>query len=306
MEPDLVEHARRVLGPCRAVRTLSRPGSTVLEVLDTVGTRWFVKHAVTETTWQRELHAYRDWAPALGQYMAHAHHVDPDARVLVLSAVEGRHPRRRDEEAHGQAGAVLRLLHTAVEARHDPGHVERWADRTDRWLLTAQDLVDNAQLHFLRSEVSRAHDLPAPVLVPCHGDYRPANWLVGAEGRLRLIDFGEARYDCWSADLTRLALGVWWNHPHLADVFLARYGRVPDEHERARLRIGAAVHAMVLVARGRRLGQPVVEARGRSRLAALVEGHPLLDLPRRRRSRWPRPRRRSPALPGPAAAGGSA
>jgi thiamine kinase-like enzyme len=130
-------------------------------------------------------------------------------------------------------------------------------------LLTARELWG------ARKEVEALTGLGSPVRVPCHRDYTPRNWLVGARG-LYVVDFEWSRPDVWISDLARLHLGIWENRPDLCDAFLRGYGRAFDDTDHAILQGCAVLTALWCLIKARENGQPSFEEGSRAALQRLL------------------------------------
>jgi Ser/Thr protein kinase RdoA (MazF antagonist) len=92
-----------------------------------------------------------------------------------------------------------------------------------------------------------------------------------ADGKLNLIDFGEAGPDVWVSDLGRLIFG--WRLPNdsLA-VFLEGYGRQPDSDELALLWATYTASVVRHIVWGHEHGNRDFEVSSRQLLDALISG----------------------------------
>lgn len=255
-------------------------GQRVRAVTDACGRRWILKEVAVAQEWEAETHAFEHWVPALADRGPALHAAHPDLRALVMSEVRGRHPRASHEAFTRQAGELLRRFHGASPSRARlAGRTERAAARIERLLTQSQPVLSPDQLAFAREQAERLAQLPLDREVPCHGDYRPHNWLVDDSRTLRVIDFGKSRWEVAAWDVAKLFLRPWWNRPHLADAFLEGYGRglMPAEidYVQCRMAVDAVSHTAFGAARG-----SVRHVRfGRERLAELMAGHRVVGQP---------------------------
>jgi Ser/Thr protein kinase RdoA (MazF antagonist) len=264
-------------------------GQLVVEVVDASGERWFAKQVADPQCWRFEVRAYRRWVPALGEHAPTLKAADRDSHLLLLGAVPGVSPSAADMTAHRQAGALLRRLHEVKPAREQrPGHQRNANGPLHALLRDVPGLLSEEQEHFARHRLRQLESLPPAPMVPCHGDYNTHNWLVDASGTLRVIDFGNSRWQIPALEFARLYFGPWWYQPHLAEAFFEGYGRRPDDRELEFVRHRVVVRAVQEIAFGlRRSSQRHVDF-GRSRLDELMAAHdvtrrdPVLGKVRRR------------------------
>lgn len=130
---------------------------------------------------------------------AHDPHLDRRVAIKLMPLPSGEHRITQRMRMLREAQALARLTHPHVVEVYDVG-VE--ADV----LFIAMELVDgHTLLHWL--EGCRVIDDVLDVLIPAgeglaaahadglvHRDFKPANVLVGSDGRVRLVDFGLARH----------------------------------------------------------------------------------------------------------------
>jgi Ser/Thr protein kinase RdoA (MazF antagonist) len=278
-------------------------GQLVVEVVDASGERLFAKQVSDQQCWRFEVRAYRRWVPALGDLAPTLKAANRDSRLLLLGAVPGVTPSATDMAAHRQAGALLRRLHEVEPAREQRPGDRRNANGPLRALLQdVPGLLSEEQAEFARHRLTQLESLPPAPMVPCHGDYNTHNWLVDATETLRVIDFGNARWQIPALEFARLYFGPWWYRPNLAEAFFEGYGRRPTDHELEFVRHRVVVRAVQSIAFGlRRSSQRHLDF-GRSRLDELMAGHDatrreLLRGRLRRRVHDRRLARRGPAGP---------
>lgn len=278
MEGSLLAYAEEVLGACSTVEQEQRAGgSDLLQVLDADGERWYVKRVERTGIWRSEIRAYRRWVPALGDRAPRLRAADPERQTMVLSFVAGERPAADDPGAHRQAGSLLQRFHHARPSRPAPDEfAQSWSNRLEGWLAEADGAFSRSERRFARKQTRRLRRLQPQHLVPCHGDYRPHNWLMDDDRVLRVIDFGDARMGVWAWDLTRLSLGPWWECPELATVFMSGYGVDLTDDDRALIDFNGAAQAVIQVAWAHKHSKLEVEENGRQRLQELMAGRSVL------------------------------
>jgi Ser/Thr protein kinase RdoA (MazF antagonist) len=260
--------------------------STVFRLRDARGTVWFLKRHRERERYLAELSAYRRWVPALGTRAPRLRASDDVLQAMILSALpgepapwpdpgDGQPSAQRAAEAaiQREAGALLRRFHDAQPTLpwNDFGHAK--LDEFDRLAPCASGLVTPLELESARAEVDRLAGAGCAVRVPCHRDYTPRNWLVGADA-VRVVDFEWCRLDVWVSDLARLHIGVWERRPDLRDAFLRGYGRELDDTDRATLRGCAVLTAVWLLIKARETGQRSFESASRVALQYLISERP--------------------------------
>lgn len=271
MRHELDDYVEGILGPYRVIgdRSWGHGDSRVIEVRDGAGITWFVKRHHGKDRYCREVSAYRDWAPALGDQAPTLRSHDDALQVLVLSAVPGVADTGRDPEIQRQAGTLLRQLHDAASPARWEDFAAEKRDEFEAWAARAAGLIEVRLLDFARAEVCGLAALGHPVRVPCHLDYSTRNWLV-ADGRVYIIDFEWAAPEVWVNDLARLYFGPWRDRPDLKDAFLEGYGRTIDPDDRAVLLGCGALTAVRTVVWARDHGDTPFEEAGRQNLQRLM------------------------------------
>jgi aminoglycoside phosphotransferase len=263
-----------VVGVARQNARKEHTGQLVLEVLDRAGARWFAKEVADPQCWRYEVRAYRRWTPALGDLTPELKASDREARLLLLSAVPGEAPSATDRQAHRQAGALLRRLHEVMPERE-----QRPVDRRNAngplhaIFLDRPGLLSEEQEQFARHHLRGLESLPPLPMVPSHGDFNTHNWLVDDAGTLRVIDFGNARWQIPALEFARLYFGPWWDRPDLASSFFEGYGRRPHDHELAFVRHRVVIRAVQSITFGVASSSKRHENFGRARLGRLMDGH---------------------------------
>ena len=151
----------------------------------------------------------------------------------------------------------------------------------EEWLSRGKDagLLSAAETAFAEWALASADALDAEQPTPCHGDYRPQNWIIDHTGRGEarwsgVIDFEYARWDIRLADI-----GHRWDRglagrADRRDAFFAGYGGLPTPTERTQLHILRLVGALSRIVGGHLAARAEVEQLGRNTLRALAEAAP--------------------------------
>lgn len=253
-DPGLEDFAARAGGPPVTItdRSWPRDGSRVWELASANGERFYLKQHQSQRFHEREVTAYRLWAPALGIGRApRLLAADPRLRAVLITALPGqiardpRIPEADEPEIHRQAGMLLRRLHDASTATTAPG-TGRVAARAEQHIARAGALLTAEDAELVRYHAASlpetARHLPA---VPTHGDAQPKNFLWDPGRRqVALIDFERAEAGLAVRDLVRLEYGAWDGRPSLRDAFLEGYGRALTTDEESALRDLAALDAV--------------------------------------------------------------
>ncbi|WP_341719357.1 aminoglycoside phosphotransferase family protein [Micromonospora sp. FIMYZ51] len=231
---DLLQLCRRLLNT-DAVPVTWHPGHAgthVLRVITDEHDEVIVKPHRSQERHMQEVHAYRSWAPALGNRAPHLLAAADDPPAIVVTAVPGvpLNQRRLDPEAeqdaYRQAGLILKTLHAAGSPRLEPDWTAWLAQRAEYWIHQAGDRITPSFRAEVRAHMRALRDLAPLPTVPCHLDFMPRNMIYGDDGIVRLIDFEHSRYDLPARDLVRLATRIWPLRPDLRDSFLAEYGQL--------------------------------------------------------------------------------
>ena len=281
--PDLRRFAEESVGPVTGVidRSWPRDNSSVWELAITGGTRFYLKLHPTALFHEREVAAYRLWAPCLGVGRA-AVLVAADAslRSIMITALPGQIARdlkvssTTEAQIHRQAGILLRRLHDMTPANASHAATDRVAARAGEHLSRASGLIEPQQVRLILKHAARLpaiiRDIPA---VPTHGDAQAKNFLWDASvGRLSLIDFERAELGPAVRDLVRLEYGTWDGKPHLREAFIDGYGRQLTAAEETALHSLAALDALSAIQWGTANSDQRVVDRGYRTLARLEAG----------------------------------
>jgi aminoglycoside phosphotransferase len=274
----LLGACERLLGAVTVLSDMSWPlgDNNVVEVRDGRGRSWIAKTVRHRESYERELHALRCWAPALGPGAPVLHASDDELQLLIMSRMPGRRaeqiPAETDPVVHRQAGQLTRRLHDAEPPvlNHDIGAAT--ARKLEVWISRGGHLLDDADISFSREQVRPLVTLGPVPTVLCHMDNQPRNWLVDDEGTVRLMDFGASQRDVWIRDLGRLYVQQWLDRPDLRAAFFAGYDRNPTDADHALLRCYLSYSALATTVWANEHGDPGFEEQGRRTLARLRAG----------------------------------
>ncbi len=268
-----VEDAHRLaevlVGPCQLVadHSWANKRTRIVEITTPDGHAWFVKVFDAASHYERELHAYTHWVPAIADRAPTVRASDDAASVLVVSKLEGAvDPTLTGDDnvaMHRDAGRVLRRFHDAAAPSVDPNAVQRRIDAYRTWVEHAPEgLVDPGDLAFVEESVQILSSLPPLLVVPTHGDWQPRNWVVH-RGAVGVVDFELAEPAWWTRDLERLWWAEWLDHPELRDAFLDGYGRDLTDLDTTVLMASSALGAVTTIVWGERYGDPGFSEHGR-------------------------------------------
>lgn len=269
----LLELARSAVGADRVVADHSWPNgeSAVLEVGDSTGRTWIAKRHFIDRAYQREVAALRDWAPRLGIGRAPMLlGADDASHSLITDRLDGEAGNAASPDAFRQAGQLTRTLHAAEPHGSATDHAAHLEQQLDSWLqVRMPGIIPADDEDFVRAQVRQLENLPAPETGPIHNDNQPRNWLVGADGVVRFIDFGRSAIDLVVRDFERMYFAEWRQHPELADAFFDGYGRPLSGDELALVRIRGAYQGLSTVLWARQHNSPDFEQHGWDILAQL-------------------------------------
>lgn len=255
-------------------------GITVLEFVHGER-RLLLKASGTPHHLEREYRAHTRWLEDLGDDVPSLVGYDAGAGLLVKTFLPGRialgGPAEHDPGTFRQAGELLGRLHRGTDPVSAPHYEESMVRKTRAWLGRAGGLVPEAQLRTVAGWLELFR--PGTVeLVPTHGDYQPRNWLVRADGRLAVIDFGRAELRPWYSDLVRMDHHDFEDRPGLRTAFLDGYDRpgpppvtAPDagEMEPGRL-LDELMQAIGTIVWSRDMGDAAFEEHGRTMLTRIL------------------------------------
>lgn len=250
---DLYAFTESHLGPCELVIRVTRSerGGQVAWVRDGHSREYIAKQHSDAEMHRQEVHAYRRWVTALGEGAPRLAAANPDALMILVTALPGRAGQGAgDLSAHRQAGALLRRLHDAQPAEPLAGFQEWVATRIRWWRDQAAPLLSAGEQDLIDHHLAALHDLDAPSGGPCHLDYQPRNWLIDSAGTLRVIDFEHARVCLQARDFVRLQFRYWPSRPDLRAAFFDGYGRQLTAEEQQLVRHCAAIDVLTGLVRG--------------------------------------------------------
>lgn len=269
--------ARQTLGSVTALSRADLPAH-IRSFADANGRRYLAKRHFSRERYEREVHAYTHWVPAIYDRAPHLVATDPDHRILLLTAVPGVPVNRvapggdAERAAHHAAGTVLRRLHDSAPPEYSLHMAERVAERTRGWVDRAGVLLTADQRRLLLDHADAIGSAPVEVRF-CHLDFQPRNWIVDDSGNLWLIDYEHARPDSRVRDLARLAHRYWPRRSDLYPAFVRGYGTALDESERRLLYHFGAVEAATALVRGTDTDNADLTLHGRTLLDRLMR-HP--------------------------------
>jgi Ser/Thr protein kinase RdoA (MazF antagonist) len=261
--------AEALVGPLDVVTDLSWDHglAVVLGVVLADGTRAVVKQHREPGHHAAEVDAYGWLVPAIADRAPALLASDPDSRVVVLSHLDGVAAPPHDPAVHRSGGELLRRLHAAADPVPGDGWLDDRVDRLERWIAeAAPGLLDDDDVAWARATIAPVRDMPAPPLVPCHGDWQPRNWLWDGS-RTLAFDFERAAPAWWIKDVERMWHREWVDRPELRDAFFDGYGRAPDERELAAIEALAALAHVSTIVWATEVGDEPFADEGRARLA---------------------------------------
>lgn len=274
LDPTLIHFVHSQLGPVREVTDSSwpRPAGRVWRLVLPQAT-YFLKQHLNDRFHHREVTAYRQWVPVLGDRAPRLVAADAALRAVVVTAVSGHSLHAADlapalaADVQLQIGQLVRCFHQSAPAR--PA-VPLRADKLERHLAGARPYLADGDEDLLRTLAGRLPRLPAIDHVPTHGDLQLRNTTL-ADGRVYLYDFERSEYGSPTRDVVRLA-DTWSGRPELSEAFFTGFGRQLTPGEVRRLECEAALDAVSGVAFGSANGDPEVVQRGLRTLHQLRTG----------------------------------
>jgi hypothetical protein len=267
----VLEFAAQILGPNVVVTGSCQQAGRVIRVRDARGSEYFVKHHGNVTKHAREVHAYQQWTPALGQRAAQLVAFSSQATTIVITALPGvaNHSASDTIDVHRQAGALLRAFHAAAEPRALPGYRSWLAGRAHYWATNARELLSGHDWEIISTHLDALAAYDIQKGTACHLDFQPRNWLLDRAGTVRLIDFEHARFDLPVRDLVRLHFRIWATRPDLRTAFFAGYGRDLTRTEEQMIWHLGALDALTALGRGNQTSDPSLIACGHSTMRTL-------------------------------------
>jgi Ser/Thr protein kinase RdoA (MazF antagonist) len=240
--------------------------------------------------WEREVHAYEQWALAFGAFappLLGVHEREPLA--LLIGELEGvvlenvQLPLDQEREAWRTAGKMLAGLHshamgpffgscdrygepTGLPVGSSSGQVARTpTDDAPEYIASElaremeqalrASLLDSGETATLQAVQERLPAFAGERPVPCHRDCCPYNWLVTGEGAWAgVIDFEFAYWDVRVADFSRYPDWEWIERPDLVEALLQGYGRALTPAEEQQCHVYRAIYALSAINWGTEVG----------------------------------------------------
>jgi Ser/Thr protein kinase RdoA (MazF antagonist) len=242
---ELLDVCRRLIDPNAQPITLhAGHNSTVALRAATTNGPVIVKLHRSYDRHHQETNAYRNWTSAVRQQTPRLLAVSDNPLAVVLSVLPGQLladtllSPLMEEDAHRQAGAILRAFHHAAPGSDEPNMTDWLSERAEFWLNQARDLLPANRRAEIRAHMRALKDLGPLPAVPCHLDYTPRNLLCwtnqltptsevhenSSAPNIGVIDFEHARPDLAARDLVRMATRIWPGRADLEEAFLCGYG----------------------------------------------------------------------------------
>lgn len=246
----------------------------IIRIRDSGGREYIAKRHASAGKHAREVHAYRHWVPAIGTGAARLVAADPQAMMILITALPG-HPAEDSgyaQDHQRQAGALLRKFHDAEPAQPLQGFQQWLDDRISWWLRQASPMLSARDQQVIEHHLAALRTLGVPDAGPGHFDFQPRNWVIDQAGTLRVIDFEHSRVGLQARDFTRLHFRYWASSPSLRDAFFDGYQRPLTATEQQAVIHCGAIDALTALARGTDTGDSALVSHGRATLARLHAG----------------------------------
>ncbi len=255
---SLMAWCASMVGPCEVMAGDDRfHGRTSVTKLRSPSGPCYLKVYGERAFWEREAHAYEQWAPVFGDHVPRLLGVrDREPPALLTGELPGTLmddmtlPPDQERQAWRAAGRALLSLHELTKGlcfgpcRRDGSCVGPVVDDAVAYVgdEVARQVdagrragyLDDEELDVIRAVQDLVPAFEGEPPVPCHRDYGPANWLVTDAGTWSgVIDFEFAYWDVRVADFTRYPNWEWIHRPDLIDAFFGGYGRSLTPREEA-------------------------------------------------------------------------
>jgi aminoglycoside phosphotransferase len=258
---SLMAWCTSIVGPCEVMAGDDRfHGRTSVTQLRSPSGLSYLKVYGERAFWEREVHAYEQWAAVFGEHAPRLLGIRETQEPLALLTGElpgtlmddVTLPPDQERQVWRAAGRGLAGLHgLAVGDCFGPCHrdgtclgpivdeaVAYVGDELERQSEAGRraGYLDDADLRVIRAAQELVPAFEGEPPVPCHRDYGPANWLVTEAGAWSgVIDFEFAYWDVRVADFTRYPNWEWIHRPDLIAAFFEGYGRplTPREETQA-------------------------------------------------------------------------
>ncbi|MGW1234705.1 phosphotransferase [Streptomyces californicus] len=269
-------------GPAEVVADHSWPGtSTTVLRLRTADERQMILKANTSSdSFQRELTALTDWAPALGASAPQLLDVDEDAQLLLMTAVTGQPLQsltlatRQERRAYERAGTLLARFHATAPHTFLPAFGAERAAYIRAQLTDGTHPLAGADLAVLDEALHLLAALTPQPAQPSHLDFTSRNILWSTDAEAGVIDFETSRYEAVGRDFLRITQRTLYHRPDLRTAFYQGYGREPERAESELIRICTVTDAAAIVVTATARGQHAFATEARSILTAAVRAWP--------------------------------
>ncbi|MET9550984.1 phosphotransferase [Streptomyces sp. NPDC006627] len=251
----------------------AREESRVWRARGAEGGTWYVKIHQNDRFHQREVAALRGWVPGIGPAAPRLVAADAQLRAVVLTTVGGRSlhgatyaPEQQRHIFH-RIGQLAATIHTSAPPR--PAASGLPLGKVERHLNGARPHLAAGDEEFIRTTAEKAASLPAPDVVPTHGDFQLRNlrWDEAADV-LYVIDFERSEEGPAIRDFVRLS-DAWHGRPDLLAAVTDGYGRPFTPDEEAHFTVLSVLDAVSGVSYGIAHDDPELVERGRRTLARL-------------------------------------
>lgn len=237
------------------------------------GGTWYVKIHQNDRFHRREVAALRGWVPGLGAAAPRLVAADPTLRAVVLTAVGGRslhgavYSPEQQRLIFRRIGQLAAAIHTSAPPRPAAGMLP--LGKLERHLDGARPHLAPGDEEFIRTTARKAAGLPAPDVVPTHGDFQLRNlrWDAAADA-LYVIDFERSEEGPAVRDFVRFS-DAWHGRPDLLQAVMDGYGRPFTPEEEAQLTVLSVLDSVSGISYGTAHGDPELVERGRRTLARL-------------------------------------
>nr|WP_024127531.1 phosphotransferase [Streptomyces sp. F12]AHE40294.1 NUDIX hydrolase [Streptomyces sp. F12] len=251
----------------------AREESRVWRAHGAEGGTWYVKIHQNSRFHQREVAALRGWVPFLGPAAPRLVAADAELRAVVLTKVGGRslhgatYPPEQQRRIFHHIGQLAAAIHTSAPPR--PAVNALPLGKLERHLAGARPHLAAGDEEFIRTTAETAAGLPAPDVVPTHGDFQLRNlrW-DEADDVLYVIDFERSEEGPAIRDFVRLS-DAWHGRPDLLQAVMDGYGRPFTPEEEAHLTVLSVLDSVSGISYGAVHGDPELVERGRRTLARL-------------------------------------
>lgn len=293
-----------LLGPFQEAATAaSIHGRSGLWQLQRHDRRFFLKVYQDNAAWEREVHAYEQWTPALGNDTprllgAYEPHQGVEQPAILLTGLAGL-PLRDAQLASSpeqavwrRAGVTLRRLHDSWQEEGGPffGPCGRFGEPAGNAPEDPGAFVSAGVERLLKQALDQGYLAADEILTvwgalglldcfdgerprPCHRDYGPDNWLVDDAGNWAgVIDYEMSQWDLPMNDFSRYPHWEWLQRPELLQALYEGYGRTLSTAEKQQCYVLRVQYALDAVVWGMQAQFYGFADEGHRALAALAQG----------------------------------